>query len=96
MRRIVHSRLSKNAKPVLEYLCQYPLFSLMANGCRQIDGCRFRNSAYLRHCSKNLLELLLGRIRKLYALDFGTESWVELLDTDGLELSVDSGFFHIA
>jgi hypothetical protein len=29
-------------------------------------------------------------------LDFGTESWVELLDTDGLELSVDSGFFHIA
>ena len=68
----------------------------MANGHRQIDGRRFRNSAYLRHCSQNLLELLLGGIRKLYSLDFGTESWVELLDTDGLELSVDSGFFHIA
>lgn len=59
----------------------------------------FMRKAYLRHRSQDVLELFLGRVRKIYTFDFGSELWVELLDTEGLELAMlfaGSCPFHIA
>jgi hypothetical protein len=42
---------------------------------------------YFCHGLQELLELLVAWIREVYSFNLGAESWMELLDTEGLELA---------
>jgi hypothetical protein len=42
---------------------------------------------YFCHGLHELLELFVAWIREVYSFDLGAESWMELLDTEGLELA---------
>jgi hypothetical protein len=49
------------------------------------DLLRDNQKLYFCHCPHQLWELFFARVRKVYSFNFGTESWVEHLDTEGLE-----------
>jgi hypothetical protein len=42
---------------------------------------------YFCYSLQELLELFIAWIRKVYSFNFGAESWMELLDAEGLKLA---------
>jgi hypothetical protein len=63
--------------------------------CRRCDDCTnsagavgMMGTSTFAKASKRFSRLLLPQLQKIYAFGFGTESCVELLDTEGLELDM--------